>query len=83
MVVSEVGDHRNGQHGEGDLLGHQSTSEWLLRQICIREDEEDVRQDRRYAEERSQAMAEVDCSNVKSCPDCAGTGYFDLRMLQH
>jgi hypothetical protein len=83
MAVLEVGGRHNGQHGEGDLLGHQSVTAWLLRQICIREDEEDVTQGRRYAEERSQVMGEVDYSIVKNCLDCAGTNYFDLRMHQH
>ena len=83
MAVSEVDDRHNGQHGEGDLLDHQSTTAWLLRQIYIHEDEEDVRQDRQYAEERNQAMGGVDYSIVKSCLGCAGIGYFDLRMRQH
>lgn len=77
--MSEVGDRHNGQHEEGDLLDHQLTTAWRLRQICIREDEEDVKQDRRYAEEHSQVMEEVDYSNVWSCLGCAGTGHFDLR----
>ena len=79
----EVGGHHNGQHEEGDLLGHQLVTAWLLRQICIHEDEEDVTQGRRYAEERGQVMGEVDYSTVKSCLGCAGTNCFDLRMRQH
>jgi len=81
--VSEVDDHHNGQHGEGDLLDHQSMTAWLLRQICIREDEEDVTQDRQNVEDHSQAMGEDDYSIVKSCLGYAGTGYSDLRMRQH